>query len=292
MAPEQVSDECVSRLTDIYAASVVYWEALTGQRLFHSNDERSTLSKVLSSPVAPPSSIVRGLPPALDRVVMRGLDRDPSRRYPTAYDMVEAITKYSRIASSSEVGEWVASLAREELARCTRLAAAIERIPPSEGALELAARLAIGPRDSSTRTIAPYASGRSDGSDDHRRPSGTLLRSDEATPVSLALRVESTPASGRIEAPPSSTPLSVPLPAVTAPPATARRRHVIAACILAVLVGIAPAAIGRCFAANRTVAVRAQAAQQPGLSEPSSTAAPKAACDKAAGGDRSRPTCM
>jgi serine/threonine-protein kinase len=152
MAPEQINDEPVSRLTDVYAASVVYWEALTGQRLFYSSDDRATFTKVLCSPVPPPSSVVRGLPPALDRVVLRGLERDPARRFPTAYDMVEAITKYSRIASCAEVGAWVASLAKEELARDAGLAAAIRRVPLAEGPLEFAERLAESARHSSTRT--------------------------------------------------------------------------------------------------------------------------------------------
>src|SRR5579859_4334196 len=60
MAPEQINDEPVSRLTDVYAAAVVYWETLTGQWLFQASDDRATFTKVLWSPVPAPSSIVRG----------------------------------------------------------------------------------------------------------------------------------------------------------------------------------------------------------------------------------------
>jgi serine/threonine-protein kinase len=213
MAPEQISDERVSRLTDVYAASVVYWEALTGRRLFYSSDDRTTFTKVLSSPVPAPSSIVRGLPPALDRVVLRGLERDPARRYPTANDMVEAIRKYARIASSSEVGEWVASLAKEELAREARLVAAIEGVPPTDGALEFAERLALSARDSSTRT-----------------------RVHDVAPLSLDSQSSVTP--------PTSTGSLV---ASTA--AAPRSRRFAVALALAALAGVARSVIRRCFAA-------------------------------------------
>jgi serine/threonine protein kinase len=213
MAPEQISDERVSRVTDVYAASVVYWETLTGQRLFYSSDDRTTFTKVLSSPVPPPSSIVRGLPPALDRVVLRGLERDPARRYPTAHDMVEAITKYSRIASYAEVGEWVASLAKDELAQNAQLAAAIERVPFAEGALEFAERLAVSARHSWTRT-----------------------RVEEVAP-SLDARSSVTP-------PPATASM------VDASPSAPRPRRLAVALALGVLVGIAPAVVGRCLGAT------------------------------------------
>jgi serine/threonine-protein kinase len=219
MAPEQISDEPVSRLTDVYAASVVYWETLTGQRLFYSSDDRATFTKVLSSPVPPPSSIVRGLPPALDRVVLRGLERDSARRYPTASDMVEAITKYSRIASCSEVGAWVASLAKEELARDARLAAAIERVAPTEGPLEFAERLAESARHSSTRT-----------------------RVHDVGPLPFDAPSSVTP-------PPTSSMVAV-------KPAAPRSHRLAVALGLAVLAGLARTAIRRCFAAySRATAV-------------------------------------
>jgi serine/threonine-protein kinase len=220
MAPEQVNDEPVSRLTDVYAASVVYWETLTGRRLFSASDDRAIFTKVLTSPVPAPSSIARGLPPALDRVVLRGLERDPARRFPTAYDMVEAITKYSRMASTSEVGAWVASLAEDELTRDAGLAAAIGRVPVTEGPLEFAERLAQSARDSSTRT-----------------------RVHEIPPSSL----DSQPS---VTAPSSSTSM------VVATPAVPRPRGLAAALGLAALAGLGREVIRRCFAAyGRVTAV-------------------------------------
>src|SRR5579864_4264727 len=84
MAPEQITTGSVTRKTDVYAAAVVLWEMLTGRRLFRADNEAKLLSLVLDSEVQLPSKLVEGLDEGFDRVVARGLDRDPAKRYATA----------------------------------------------------------------------------------------------------------------------------------------------------------------------------------------------------------------
>ena len=135
MAPEQIDDAEVSPRTDVYAASVVLWECLTGQRLFLASDERATLSRVLSATVPAPSALVPGLPADLDDVVLRGLDRDPERRYATAHEMAVDLARACPVASAEDVGEWVSALAHDELARCSTLLGHSERAVPSRPSL-------------------------------------------------------------------------------------------------------------------------------------------------------------
>jgi serine/threonine-protein kinase len=115
MAPEQITTGSVTRKTDVYAASVVLWEMLTGRRLFRADNEGKLLSLVLDSEVAPPSELIEGLPEGFDRVVLRGLDRDPAKRYATARDMAIDLEVVVGTAPSSEVGEWVEIVAADEL---------------------------------------------------------------------------------------------------------------------------------------------------------------------------------
>jgi serine/threonine protein kinase len=115
MAPEQVRGEPLTRRTDVYAASVVLWEVLTGKRLFYAENEATVLSRVLSAEVAPPSTIVPELPRSLDRVVLRGLERDPEKRYPTARAMAADLETCIGVASATEIGDWVEETARDEL---------------------------------------------------------------------------------------------------------------------------------------------------------------------------------
>jgi eukaryotic-like serine/threonine-protein kinase len=127
MAPEQVQGQPLTRRTDIFAASVVLWEILTGRRLFFGESDADSLRRVLNDEVAPPSSIVPELPAALDRVVMRGLERDASKRYATAHDMALDLGACLSPASAASIGEWVERTAATELGERASRIAAIER---------------------------------------------------------------------------------------------------------------------------------------------------------------------
>ncbi len=126
MAPEQARLDVVNRQTDIYAAAVVMWEALTGQRLYFGETDGAILARVIEGRAEPPSQVVQAAFPnidagalyeirALDPVVMRGLAFDPSRRFPSAYDMAMAIEQSIRFAPPGEVGAWVSAVATDAM---------------------------------------------------------------------------------------------------------------------------------------------------------------------------------
>ena len=115
MSPEQLRGDNVDRRTDVYAASVVLWEALTGRRLFKADDEIGVFGKVLEGNVKPPSSVISSIPKGYDDVVMKGLHRDAAQRFATAREMAIALEKVAGVASPREVGAWVEELARDTL---------------------------------------------------------------------------------------------------------------------------------------------------------------------------------
>jgi serine/threonine protein kinase len=115
MPPEQLRGGVVTRSSDVYAAAVVLWETLTLQRLFGADNEGAIVAKILDSRVPRPSEIVPGLSPELDAVVMRGLDRDMSKRFSTAREMGLALERAVQLAPPSEVGEWVEANAGHRL---------------------------------------------------------------------------------------------------------------------------------------------------------------------------------
>ncbi len=116
MAPEQFRGQ-VTRQTDVYASAIVTWEALTGKRLFSGGDEMEILAKALAGNVAKPSSIMPDLPPGFDDVVMRGLAVDPRRSLGDGARDGAGARAMCGIASPTEVGVWVDSLARESLSK-------------------------------------------------------------------------------------------------------------------------------------------------------------------------------
>ncbi len=125
MAPEQLRS-VTDRTTDVYAAGVCLWEALTGERLFASDNESVVLAKVVAGLVDAPSRRVPDLPKALDEVVLRALARDPAARYATAREMARALEQAMPPASSVEVSAWVESRAGSRLAARAELVARVE----------------------------------------------------------------------------------------------------------------------------------------------------------------------
>lgn len=110
MAPEQLLSEAVDRRADVYSAAVVLWEALTGERLFDGENQGRMIRKILDEPVPLPSSVTPGLPRALDEAVMRGLERDLTKRWQTARDFAAALELCSPASSATQLGEWVESI--------------------------------------------------------------------------------------------------------------------------------------------------------------------------------------
>ncbi|WP_437603253.1 serine/threonine-protein kinase [Sorangium sp. So ce590] len=125
MAPEQLRGAPLSRRTDIYAASVVLWEVFAGRRLFTGECDAEIFGRVLEGVVQPPSAY-GDVPKALDEVVLRGLARDPERRYATALEMAAALEEALPPASPRVVGAWVEATAGTLLEARAQSLAAIE----------------------------------------------------------------------------------------------------------------------------------------------------------------------
>jgi serine/threonine-protein kinase len=142
MPPEQLSGGVVTRQSDIYAAGVVLWEALAGRRLFDGETEALVLVRAIEGKIDPPSASNPAVDAAADRVVLRGLAREPANRYATARDMALAIEQTIGLASPYEVGEWVERVAADEIARRAQRIAEIESAAISASA----PRIALSPQ--------------------------------------------------------------------------------------------------------------------------------------------------
>jgi serine/threonine-protein kinase len=115
MSPEQLAKGNVDRRADVYAASVVLWEALTGERLFKADDVPSLVYAIINEDIVPPSSVAPDLPPGLDEVVMKGLAREADERWSSAREMAAALEAVLAPAPAREIGEWVHAIAGDAL---------------------------------------------------------------------------------------------------------------------------------------------------------------------------------
>lgn len=126
LAPEQVAAAELDRRADVYAASVVLWELLTGRCLFQGDSPLATMRLVMQRKVEPPSRSVPSLPKALDDIVMHGLAINRENRFATAREMAIELEQAIPPATPREVGEWVEVVAAEELSRRADRVAEIE----------------------------------------------------------------------------------------------------------------------------------------------------------------------
>ena len=91
MAPEQVDNEDVGPAADVYGLGALLFACLTAHPPFRGVSAVATLYQVLNDAPPAPSSLVPGVPPALDRLVARALAKSPSERYASAAEMVAAL---------------------------------------------------------------------------------------------------------------------------------------------------------------------------------------------------------
>jgi eukaryotic-like serine/threonine-protein kinase len=91
LAPEQVSRSTSDARTDVYAAGVLLFEMLTGTQPHTGESPLAVAYKHVNDVVPAPSSVVPGLPPALDALVALATDRDPDLRPADAGRFLQAI---------------------------------------------------------------------------------------------------------------------------------------------------------------------------------------------------------
>src|SRR5262249_7063409 len=129
LAPEQLTKDVPGdRRIDVYAAGVVLWELLTGERLYGTGTDPTAILDALRLPSRPPSEVRTDLPAALDAVVLRALAKAPRDRYASARQMALAIEAAVPLASATKVGEWVEAVAGGTLEARAATVAEIERL--------------------------------------------------------------------------------------------------------------------------------------------------------------------
>jgi serine/threonine protein kinase len=116
MAPEQVAgSEHLDARADVWSLGVVLWEVLTGEQLFYSpHGVGGVLSLVLNGYIPLPSERNSRVPPALDALCMKALQRDPDARLASTHELADALERIARehdlLASMHETADALAEL--------------------------------------------------------------------------------------------------------------------------------------------------------------------------------------
>ena len=109
MSPEQVRGETLDARTDLFSLGAVLYEMATGRQAFAGNTSGTVQEAILNRTPVPAGRVNPELPPKLEAIINRALEKDRKLRYQTASDLradlqrLRRDTESARIASSSGV---------------------------------------------------------------------------------------------------------------------------------------------------------------------------------------------
>jgi serine/threonine protein kinase/tetratricopeptide (TPR) repeat protein len=93
MAPEQALGRPIDHRVDLFSLGVVLFEVLTGRMPFEGTTPTEIIDHILHEVPPPPSRYATSVPPALDAIVARALEKDPVFRYQRAADVARDLRR-------------------------------------------------------------------------------------------------------------------------------------------------------------------------------------------------------
>ncbi len=107
MSPQQLREETLNHQTDIYSLGVVMFQLLTGRLPFQAGSNYSMIYQICNIEAPLPSAFRADLPPALDAIVRRAMQKELDQRYATwqefAHDLAQAFRNQGLMAQQQEI---------------------------------------------------------------------------------------------------------------------------------------------------------------------------------------------
>ncbi|MDI1445547.1 serine/threonine-protein kinase [Polyangium sp. 6x1] len=126
LAPELIRGDAVDHRADLYAVGVLLYHALTGHYPFHAKTSASILVKHVTEKAVAPSirAPSRGVPPGVDAIVLRALEKEPAARWQSAEELQAAIATELRRLGTEDVEALLDANALQSLTRAALAEAA------------------------------------------------------------------------------------------------------------------------------------------------------------------------
>ncbi len=143
MSPEQLRGDPIDRRTDVFAMGILLYMLTTGVHPFKGDDQARTIENIHSDDAVPsPRRYVPGLGADYEAVITQALAKEPNKRFPSANDLLKALTRVMQPATDEEVADYVRSLLSDRLEKRRKaVKAALEIADERENAPEQARSL-------------------------------------------------------------------------------------------------------------------------------------------------------
>lgn len=98
-SPEQARGGYVDEKSDIYSLGIVMYEMLTGRVPFDGDNPVNIALMHINSEMVPPSKLISGIPPALERIVLKCTDKYQTNRFASADELIKALDNLEFVGS-------------------------------------------------------------------------------------------------------------------------------------------------------------------------------------------------
>ncbi len=218
LSPEQASAGVLDARSDLFSAGVLLYEMVTGKNPFSRKREADSIIAIREGKYEAARKVQPDLPSELDVILKRALEVDPSRRYQTATEMKEALSRFFHNAGFVFTRETLATYVLSQF--------------PREGE----ERKASSPPTAPAPPPAPApAVSRAPARPDEAPPRRTQRVTEEPTPP---------PATVAPQAPPALAPELVPADPAISQISEVRRLWIVVTVVLVAMVGLVSAAAG------------------------------------------------
>jgi len=105
MSPEQVLGHDVDQRSDIFSLGLVFYEMVTGYPAFSGGTATETMDRILHSEPKPIGALRANVPPGLERIIRKCLEKDREKRYVSARELHTELLQLKELGGFRELGQ-------------------------------------------------------------------------------------------------------------------------------------------------------------------------------------------